>query len=124
MLPSVIFGNHHRLHPDDAIFVARGCCLIPRRTEGDRQPRATHRPAAHSLRKIATFNINNVNRRLANLLNWLRAAMPDVVCLRELRADNAAFPRGTLLDAGYDAVCAGNEPGTGWPFWPATRNRS
>ena len=31
--------------------------------------------------KIATFNINNVNKRLANLVNWLREA-PDVVCLR------------------------------------------
>ena len=27
--------------------------------------------------KIATFNINNVNKRLANLLAWLRAAEPD-----------------------------------------------
>jgi len=26
--------------------------------------------------KIATFNINNVNRRLPNLLRWLRAAKP------------------------------------------------
>jgi hypothetical protein len=29
--------------------------------------------------KIATFNINNVNKRLANLLGWLEAAKPDVV---------------------------------------------
>ena len=36
--------------------------------------------------KIATFNINNVNKRLANLLDWLRAAKPDVVCLQELKA--------------------------------------
>lgn len=34
--------------------------------------------------KIATFNINNVVRRLPNLLAWLRAAEPDVVCLQEL----------------------------------------
>ena len=26
--------------------------------------------------KIATFNINNVNKRLANLLGWLRQAQP------------------------------------------------
>jgi exodeoxyribonuclease-3 len=31
--------------------------------------------------RIATFNINDVNKRLANLLEWLRAARPDVVCL-------------------------------------------
>src|SRR5258708_4822054 len=34
--------------------------------------------------KIATFNINNINKRLANLLHWLRTAKPDVVSLQEL----------------------------------------
>jgi exodeoxyribonuclease-3 len=68
----------------------------------------------HWLRvKIATFNINNVNRRLPNLLNWLRAEMPDVVCLQELKADNAAFPRGALLDAGYNAVWRGERTWNG-----------
>ena len=38
--------------------------------------------------KIATFNINNVNKRLANLLDWLRATRPDVACLQELKATN------------------------------------
>ncbi len=31
---------------------------------------------------IATFNINNINRRLPNLLDWLKASKPDVVCLQ------------------------------------------
>jgi exodeoxyribonuclease-3 len=35
--------------------------------------------------KIASFNINNINRRLTNLLTWLREAEPDIVCLQELR---------------------------------------
>ena len=42
--------------------------------------------------KIASFNINNVNRRLPNLLRWLRAANPDVVALQELKATDAEFP--------------------------------
>ena len=46
--------------------------------------------------KIATFNINNVNRRLANLLAWLRAAEPDVVCLQELKATDAGFPQAAI----------------------------
>ncbi|WP_447412363.1 endonuclease/exonuclease/phosphatase family protein, partial [Clostridium perfringens] len=41
--------------------------------------------------KIATFNINNVRRRLPNLLRWLRAAKPDVVCLQELKCTDAEF---------------------------------
>jgi exodeoxyribonuclease-3 len=54
--------------------------------------------------KIATFNINNINRRLPNLLSWLAAAKPDAVCLQELKAEDGAFPEAALLDAGYNAV--------------------
>ena len=57
--------------------------------------------------KIATFNINDVNRRLPNLLAWLAEARPDVVCLQELKSTGAAFPIGPLQDAGYDAVWRG-----------------
>jgi hypothetical protein len=94
-------------------------------TERERQMHATDRPETPFHRvKVATFNVNNVNRRLPNLLDWLRAEMPDAVCLQELKADNAAFPGDALLDAGYHAVRRGGGPGTGWPFWPAARNRS
>ena len=52
------------------------------------------RPGHHKRQmKIATFNINNVNRRLPNLLDWLEAAKPDVVCLQELKVEDRAFPR-------------------------------
>jgi exodeoxyribonuclease-3 len=34
--------------------------------------------------KIATFNINNINKRMDALLAWLTRAEPDVVCLQEL----------------------------------------
>ena len=42
--------------------------------------------------KIATFNINNVNKRLRNLVAWLENAKPDVVCLQELKATDSEFP--------------------------------
>ena len=41
--------------------------------------------------KIASFNINNVNKRLANLLGWLEISHPDVVCLQELKAEGLPF---------------------------------
>jgi exodeoxyribonuclease III len=63
--------------------------------------------------KIATFNINNVNKRLANLLDWLRASQPDVVCLQELKADHAAFPVASLEKAGYGAVWWGQRSWNG-----------
>ncbi|MBN9317482.1 MAG: exodeoxyribonuclease III [Devosia sp.] len=57
--------------------------------------------------KIATFNINNVNRRLDNLLEWLDEAKPDVVCLQELKARDIQFPQTALANAGYGAVWRG-----------------
>jgi exodeoxyribonuclease III len=63
--------------------------------------------------KIATFNINNVNRRLANLLAWLGEAAPDVVCLQELKATDADFPAAAIRDAGYGAVWQGQRTWNG-----------
>jgi exodeoxyribonuclease-3 len=57
--------------------------------------------------KIATFNINNVRKRLPNLLAWLRSAEPDVVCLQELKAADAASPEAEIRKAGYGAVWRG-----------------
>ncbi len=57
--------------------------------------------------RLATFNINNVNARLANLLAWLAEAKPDVVCLQELKAADAAFPIAAIQAAGYGAVWQG-----------------
>jgi exodeoxyribonuclease-3 len=63
--------------------------------------------------KIATFNINNVNRRLANLLAWLDDAKPDIVCLQELKAAQADFPERQIGEAGYQAVWRGQKTWNG-----------
>src|SRR5688572_14442014 len=63
--------------------------------------------------KIATFNINNINKRLDNLLAWLRAAKPDVVCLQELKAAQNEFPKAALEKAGYGAVWRGQKTWNG-----------
>ncbi len=63
--------------------------------------------------KIATFNINNVNRRLPNLLAWLRSAEPDVVCLQELKATDEDFPATSIREAGYRAVWQGQRSWNG-----------
>jgi exodeoxyribonuclease-3 len=63
--------------------------------------------------KIATFNINNVNRRLPVLLKWLKAAKPDVVCLQELKATDADFPEQAIKRAGYHAVWRGEKTWNG-----------
>jgi exodeoxyribonuclease-3 len=63
--------------------------------------------------KIATFNINNVNRRLPNLLAWLKSAKPDIVCLQELKAEQAAFPAKEIKKAGYRAAWVGQKSWNG-----------
>jgi len=57
--------------------------------------------------KIATFNINNISKRLHNLMAWLARAQPDVVCLQELKVEQRAFPASALRDLGYRGVWLG-----------------
>jgi exodeoxyribonuclease III len=63
--------------------------------------------------KIATFNINNVNRRLPHLLSWLKASRPDVVCLQELKSTDADFPAGVIEKAGYHSIWRGQKTWNG-----------
>ena len=62
---------------------------------------------------IATLNINNVNRRLESLLEWLAERKPDVACLQELKADQRSFPADALARAGYSAVWQGQRTWNG-----------
>src|SRR3979411_1088007 len=63
--------------------------------------------------KIATFNINNIKRRLPNLLKWLRKTKPDIVCLQELKASDAEFPIAAIQKAGYGAIWRGQKTWNG-----------
>src|SRR3989441_3933474 len=63
--------------------------------------------------KIATFNINNINKRLHNLTAWLARAQPDVVCLQQLKAEQRAFPASALRDLGYRGVWLGERSWNG-----------
>ena len=63
--------------------------------------------------KVATFNINNINKRLDNLLAWLAKAEPDVVSLQELKAEQEAFPVNALRTLGYEAVWQGERSWNG-----------
>ena len=63
--------------------------------------------------RIATFNINNVNRRLPNLLRWLAATAPNVVCLQERKCTDGDFPVDAIRKAGYHAVWKGERSWNG-----------
>src|SRR5215472_12799693 len=59
--------------------------------------------------KVASFNINDINRRLTNLLQWLGEAGPDIVCLQELKAADVEFPAKAIRQAGYHSVWRGEK---------------
>ncbi len=63
--------------------------------------------------KIATFNVNNVNRRLRNLLAWLETSAPDIACLQELKCTDVEFPEADIRAAGYAAVWRGQRTWNG-----------
>src|ERR1700691_2068780 len=66
--------------------------------------------------KVATYNINNINKRLDNLLAWLAKAEPDVVSLQELKAEQDAFPVNALRTLGHEAVWQGERSWNGVAF--------
>src|SRR3982074_1113509 len=63
--------------------------------------------------KIATFNINNINKRLDNLMAWLVRAQPDVVSLQEPKGKKRGFPASLRRDLGYRGVWLGERSWNG-----------
>lgn len=57
--------------------------------------------------RIATFNVNSIQARLAFVLGWLDARKPDIVCMQELKTTDDAFPREAFEAAGYRVATHG-----------------
>jgi exodeoxyribonuclease III len=56
--------------------------------------------------KVATWNVNGIRARAAQVCEWLERDRPDVVCLQELKAEPAQVPEQCKLD-GYHAFWHG-----------------
>lgn len=63
--------------------------------------------------KIATFNVNGIRGRLANMLAWLAREQPDIVCLQELKCSDGQFPREAIEAAGYGCLHLGQSAWNG-----------
>ncbi len=57
--------------------------------------------------RIATWNINSVNRRIEHVTSWLEIAQPDIVCLQETKCATGAFPDLIFSGLGYEACALG-----------------
>ncbi|WP_343630669.1 DNA ligase D [Roseateles sp.] len=62
---------------------------------------------------VATWNVNNVRKRLDQLLDWLERRKPDVVALQELKAVTEDFPAAELRAAGYESLVIGQKSWNG-----------
>ncbi len=63
--------------------------------------------------RIATWNINGMNARLAYLSLWLREMQPDIVGLQELKMIDEKFPRAAIEELGYHVVTHGQKSWNG-----------
>ncbi len=59
--------------------------------------------------RIATWNVNGIRARAAQVVEWLAGERPDVVCLQELKATSEQVPPELLALEDY------------WGYWHGTR---
>jgi exodeoxyribonuclease III len=83
------------------IFVTSACCFTAIAMHPWLRPRIL--PPV----KIATFNVNGINGRLAAVLDWLAEDAPEIACLQELKAPDERFPEAAIERAGYGAIWHG-----------------
>ena len=63
--------------------------------------------------RLATWNVNNVRKRLPQLLAWLQETRPDIAVLQELKTETASFPHAELRAAGYSCLVVGQRTWNG-----------
>src|SRR5262249_50187636 len=68
--------------------------------------------------KLATWNVNSIRARQQRLIDWLRAAQPEVLCLQELKCTDAEFPALELKTAGYHSASYGQRSYNGAAIVP------
>jgi exodeoxyribonuclease-3 len=59
--------------------------------------------------RLATWNVNSLKVRLPQVLQWLAAHQPDVLCLQETKLEDANFPVQDIRAAGYHALFSGQK---------------
>ena len=59
--------------------------------------------------RIATWNVNSVRQRLGHLLDFLKEAEPDALCLQEIKCVDGDFPRAEIEAAGWQVETHGQK---------------
>lgn len=59
--------------------------------------------------RIATWNVNSARQRLGHLVDFLKEAEPDALCLQEIKCTDADFPRQEIEEAGWQVETHGQK---------------
>src|SRR5258707_15476398 len=59
--------------------------------------------------KFASWNVNSLKVRLPHLLGWLARQAPQIVCLQEIKLEDAKFPVEEIRAAGYHCAWSGQK---------------
>lgn len=59
--------------------------------------------------RIATWNVNSIRAREARVRAWLDRNRPDVLCMQEIKVEEAGFPRAMFEALGYQVELLGQK---------------
>jgi exodeoxyribonuclease-3 len=61
--------------------------------------------------RLASWNVNSARLRIDHIQRFVRDARPDVLCLQEIKCQEAEFPAQALADAGLPYLKIGGQKG-------------
>lgn len=61
--------------------------------------------------RIVTWNVDSIRARLAQVLDWVDAKAPDILCLQETKCRPIDFPAAPFEERGYLVVAHGGDGG-------------
>jgi exodeoxyribonuclease III len=59
--------------------------------------------------RIATWNVNSIKAHFEQVLYWVKAERPDILCLQEIKCENSAFPAPVFEELGYACTVNGQK---------------
>jgi exodeoxyribonuclease-3 len=62
-----------------------------------------------TLKKIATWNVNSIQVRLPQIIEWLAQEQVDLLALQETKITDELFPQQAFSELGYHAVYSGQK---------------
>ena len=63
--------------------------------------------------KLASWNVESIRAHHDQVLGWVDAHEPDLLCMQETKAGAKKFPTGGLRDRGYELIIHGGDDGRG-----------